>query len=285
LRSTLATACLPISHGQRHDNDAERAARAGLAILEGVAALNRRDRQDNHPTLFARVGIGSGTVVIGGGGGTGSEVFGDTANIASRVQSAADPDTVLVSAAANRLISGLFVVEERGPHQLKGIAEPVELYRILRLSGARSRLAASAVRGLTPFVGRGDEMGLLCNRWERASDDEGQVVSIVGEAGIGKSRLVRQFRERLAGTPHTWNECSGASYFQKTPFYPITDMLQQAFAQRGDETDAEKLGELETVLELAGMKPAEVVPLVAPMLNIPVGERYPPLTLSPEQKR
>jgi len=270
---------------EAHDNDAERAARAGLAVLEGVGALNLRDEQSNHQKLSVRVGIDSGTVVIGKGGGSDSEVFGDTANIASRVQSAADPNTVLVSASANRLISGLFVVEERGAHQLKGIAQPVELYRIVRLSGARSRLAASAVHGLTPFVGRVDEVELLLSRWKSASEGEGQVVFIVGEAGIGKSRLMRQFRERLAGTPHTWNECSGASYYQNTPFYPITDMLQQGFAQRGNESDEAKLRQLERDLELAGVKLPEAVPLVASMLNIPVGEKYPPLTLSPEQKR
>ena len=270
---------------EAHDNDAERAARAGLAILEGVAVLNQRDRQDRAAKVSVRVGIDSGTVVIGKGGGTDSEVFGDTANIASRVQSAADPDTVLVSASTNRLISGLFVVEERGAHQLKGIAQPVELYRIVRLSGVRSRLAASALRGLTPFVGRADEMELLWNRWERARDGEGQAVFIVGEAGIGKSRLVRQFRERLAGTPHTWNECTGASYFQNTPFYPITDMLQQGFAHRGNQSDEAKIGQLENDLELAGLKLVEAVPLIAPMLNVPVGEKYSPLTLSPEQKR
>jgi class 3 adenylate cyclase/tetratricopeptide (TPR) repeat protein len=270
---------------EAHDNDAEYAARAGLAIIDAVDALNRRNGQDRRPRLSVRVGIDRGNVVIGKGGGSDSEIFGDTANIASRVQSAADSDTVIVTLAVNRLLSGQFVVEERGAHQLKGIAEPVELYRIVRISGARSRLAASAVHGLTPFVGRADEMGLLWNRWERASDGDGQVVFIVGEAGIGKSRLVRQFRERLAGTPHTWNECSGASYFQNTPFYPITDMLQQGFAQRGDATDEEKLAELERDLELAGLKLAEALPLVAPMLNVPVGEKYPPLTLSPEQKR
>jgi class 3 adenylate cyclase/tetratricopeptide (TPR) repeat protein len=271
---------------EAHDNDAERAARAGLAIVDAVGALNQRDRQSSRPKLSVRVGIDSGTVVIGKGGGSDSEVFGDTANIAARVQSAGAPDTVIVTPAVHRLVSGLFVVEECGAYQLKGIAEPVELYRIVRLSGARSRLAASAVRGLTPFVGRADEMALLWNRWERASDGEGQVVLIVGEAGIGKSRLVRQFRERLAGTPHTWNECAGASYFQNTPFYPITDMLQQGFTERGDKTEGEKLSELERVLELAGLKPAEAVPLIAPVLNVSLDEKkYPPLTTSPEQKR
>jgi class 3 adenylate cyclase/tetratricopeptide (TPR) repeat protein len=271
---------------EAHDNDAERAARAGLAIVDAVGALNQRDRQSSRPKLSVRVGIDSGTVVIGKGGGSDSEVFGDTANIAARVQSAGAPDTVIVTPAVHRLVSGLFVVEECGAYQLKGIAEPVELYRIVRLSGARSRLAASAVRGLTPFVGRADEMALLWNRWERASDGEGQVVLIVGEAGIGKSRLVRQFRERLAGTPHTWNECAGASYFQNTPFYPITDMLQQGFTERGDKTEGEKLSELERVLELAGLKPAEAVPLIAPLLNVSLDEKkYPPLTTSPEQKR
>jgi class 3 adenylate cyclase len=239
---------------EAHDNDAERAARAGLAILERIAALNQRDQQDSHPRLSARVGIDSGMVVIASGGGTESEVFGDTANIAARVQSAADPDTVLVSASANRLISGLFVVEGRGAHQLKGIAQPLELYRIVRLTGARSRLAASAVHGLTPFVGRVDEVELLLSRWKTASEGEGQVVFIAGEAGIGKSRLVRQFRERLAGTPHTWNECSGASHFQNTPFHPIIDMLQQGFSHRGNQSDEAKLHQLEKDLEFAGLK-------------------------------
>ncbi len=270
---------------EAHDNDAERAARAGLAILEGIDALNQRERQDSAAKISVRVGIDSGTVVIGKGGGSDSEVFGDTANIASRVQSSADPDTVLVSASVNRLISGLFVVMERGTHQLKGIPQPIEMYRIVKLSGARNRLAASVVRGLTPFVGRAEEMALLWNRWQRASDGEGQAVFITGEAGIGKSRLVRQFRERLRGTPHTWNECAGASYFQNTPFYPMTDMLQQGFVQGGNESDEAKLAQLEKALELAGLKLLEAVPLIAPMLNVSVSEKYSPLTLPPEQKR
>ena len=112
---------------EAHDNDAERAARAGLAILEGVAALNIRTTKSDRPKLSVRVGIDTGNVVIGKGSGGESEVFGDTANIASRVQSAAAPDTVIVTPAVNRLVRGLFVVEERGIHQLKGVAESLEL--------------------------------------------------------------------------------------------------------------------------------------------------------------
>ena len=270
---------------EAHDNDAERAARAGLAILEQVAALNNRDAMSNRPKLSVRVGIDTGHVVVGKGGGSESEIFGDAANIAARVQSAADPNEVMVTPAVIGLVSGLFVVQERGAHQLKGIAEPVELSRIIRLSSVRNRLAASMVRGLTPFVGREDETRLLWSRWQRTSDGEGQLVLISGEAGIGKSRLVRQFRKRLAKTPHLWLECAGSSYFQNTPFYPIADMLQQNFALRGDQTDAAKLSELERALGLAGFKLDEAVPLIASMLNLPLGGKYPPLTQSPEQQR
>ena len=268
-----------------HDNDAERAARAGLAILEAVAALNNRAANSDRPKLSGRVGIDTGNVVIGKGGGSESEVFGDAANIAARVQSVADPDTVFVSPAVNRLVAGLFVVEERGAHQLKGIARPLELYRITRLSSVRNRLAASMVHGLTPFVGRADETRLLWSRWERATAGEGQVLLISGEAGIGKSRLVRQFRKQLAPTPHLWIECAGSPYFQNTPFYPIADMLQQNFALSGDGSDAAKLAALERALELAEFKLEEAVPLIASMLNLDVSGKYPPLALSPEQQR
>jgi len=203
---------------EAHDNDAERAARAGLAIVDGVAEMNSNQIRTIRQKLSVRVGIDSGTVVIGRGGGSEAEVFGDTANIAARVQSAAEPDLVMVTSAVNRLVSGLFVVEERGEHSLKGIAEPVELYRIVRPSGTRSRLSAARSRGLTPFVGRESEMTHLWDCWERMNEGEGQVVVVTGEAGIGKSRLVRQFRRRLKGTAHTWTECSGASHFQNTPF-------------------------------------------------------------------
>jgi class 3 adenylate cyclase len=177
---------------EAHENDAERAARAGLAILQSVAKLNE---ESANPKISVRVGIDSGAVVVGAGAGNNTDVFGEPPNIAARVQAAAAPDTVLLTASTHRLVSGLFVVEEVGAQELKGIASPVKLYRVLRPSGVRGRLATA--RSLTPFVGRDEELRLLLSRWERAREREGQVVLVVGEAGIGKSRLVTEFHNLI----------------------------------------------------------------------------------------
>src|SRR6202043_3799697 len=243
---------------EAHDNDAERAARAGLGILDAISKLNEHP---THPKLSARIGIDSGTVVVGAGAGKDTDVFGDTPNIAARVHAAAAPGTVLISADTHRLVSGLFVVEDRGAHALKGIDRPVQLYRVVQPSGGRGRLeAGAAARGLTPFVGREDELRLLMNRWEHALEGEGQVALIIGEAGIGKSRMVQRFREQIAGTPHTWVEGAAGDFFQNTPFYAVTEMLRELLAWRGDESGEEQVAQLETRLELAGLKPAEALP-------------------------
>ena len=145
--------------------------------------------------------------------------------------------------------------------------------------------AAAATRGLTPFVGREDELRLLMNRWERALDGEGQVVLIIGEAGIGKSRLLQRFHEQIGGTPHTWVEADTAPFVQNTPFYPVTELLQQFLGGNGAKSAEEHLAQLEPRLELAGLKPADTIPLIAPLLNLPLSDKYPPSPLSPEQQR
>jgi class 3 adenylate cyclase len=158
---------------EAHDNDGECAARASLALLEAIARLNHGS---THPNLAARVGIDSGAVVVGAGAGKEADVFGDAPNIAARVQAAAEPGTVLITDAVHRLVSGLFVVESRGASELRGIERPLQLYKVLRPSGVRGRLeAAAAVRGLTPFVGREDELRSLMTRWDRSREGEGQV--------------------------------------------------------------------------------------------------------------
>ncbi len=277
---------------QAHEDDAERAVHAGLAIVEATAALNEHDAPAPGAVpapqirLAVRVGIHTGMAVVGQGAeGDIDDVFGDTPNIASRVQAIAEPESVLIIAAVHQLVSGRFIVEARAPQRLKGVVELVDLYRVKQASGTRSRLGIVAAQGLTPFVGRDDEMRLLSRRWELAREGSGQLVLITGEAGIGKSRLVQEFRDRLAGTPHTWIECDSAPYFQNTPFYPISDMLQQSFSWRGNDTQDEKLGQLEQVLALANLKLSEAVPLLAPLVGISVKGKYPELSLSPEQER
>ena len=268
---------------EAHDNDAERAARAGLAILDAISKLNEHS---THPKLAARVGIDSGAVVVGAGAGKDTDVFGDTPNIAARVQTAAAPGTVMITTDTHRLVSGLFVVEDHGAQALKGIERPVQLYRVVQPSGVRGRFeAAAATRGLTPFVGREDDLRLLMSRWERALEGEGQVTLIIGEAGIGKSRLVQRFREQIAGTPHTWVEAAAGAFYQNTPFHAVTEMLRELLAWRGDESAEEQLTQLETRLELAGLKPDEALPLIAPILDLQIPAKYSPSPLSPEQQR
>ena len=133
------------------------------------------------------------------------------------------------TAATHRLATGMFRVEDAGLHALKGVREPVRVYRAVAASGVRSRFAATAARGLTPFVGREQERQLLLARFEQAQEGDGQVVRLSGEPGIGKSRLVQQLREDLAGTPHTWIECAASPFFASTPFHAVSELLRSGF--------------------------------------------------------
>jgi class 3 adenylate cyclase len=286
---------------EAHDNDAEPAAPAGLEMLDAIAKLGN---QAGRPKLAARVGIDSGAVVVGAGAGKEADVFGEAPNIAARVQAAAEPGTVLITDAVHRLVSGLFVVESRGASALKGIERPLELYRVMQPSGVRGRLeAAAAVRGLTPFVGREDELRLLNNRWECALEGEGQVVLVIGEVGIGKSRLLQRCHELIPDASHIWLEAAAAPLFQHTPFHAIAKLLRQlvdqvslpstgartarAIANDGEaqlETN-ERLAQLESALALADLRPAEAVPMLAPLLNLPVSAKNPPPPIPPEQQR
>jgi class 3 adenylate cyclase len=263
-----------------HDNDAERAARAGLAMLAEIGRLNE---QPSRSKLSARVGIDSGTVVVGSGAGQDAEVFGDVPNIAARVQSAAEPDTVLVTASAHRLISGLFIVENVGARDLKGVPAPIELFRLIRPTGVRGGIGTA--RGLTPFVGREEEFATLLRRWERTREGEGQMVLVVGEAGIGKSRLVAEFHERIRETPHIWMESAGEQLFENTPFHAISEMLSQWLELQGAVGSDEQAARLERALDSVGLKVDEAAPLVADLLQLQVPARYQGVTFTPEEKR
>ena len=270
---------------QAHEDDPERAVLAGLAILDAMSGLNSRIAHARCPRLAVRIGIHSGSVVVDESSGKRANVFGDVPNVASRVQTAAAPDTVVITAAVHHLVSGLFTIEDQGEQSLKGVEHPIRLYRVIRPSGARGRLAAAAAQGLTPFVGREDELRLLLNRWDQAREGEGQVMLVVGEAGIGKSRLVQRFHEQIADTPHTWVESAAASLHQNTPLYTVEDLLEQGFRWRGEQSDDERIADLEASLDAAAVKLGEAVPLIAPLMKLPVPDKYPTLRKPPDQHR
>jgi class 3 adenylate cyclase/predicted ATPase len=265
-----------------HDDDPERAVRAGLAIVEAVRGLQAVGAHGRMP-LQVRIGLHTGPVVIGemGGGGAKTEILalGDTTNIAARVQGAAEPDTVVISAATQRLVAGMFVVEERGPHTLKGVREAVTLYRVVQPSGVRSRLDV-AVGHLTRFVGREVELATLVDRWERAADGEGQNVLVMGEAGVGKSRLAYQLRERLGATPHTWLECGASPYTEGTPFHPVIALVAQGLAFTATDTAAEKVEKI--ARGLRDLATPEHVALLADFLGLPPPT---PFAMNPDVQR
>ena len=245
-----------------HENDAERAARAALSIQRALAELNRKSASTGKPELSARIGLETGPAVVDAVG----EIYGDVANIAARVQSVADPGTVLVTAGVQRQIAGLFVAKERGSHSLKGVAEPIALFRLVRGSGGGRR---AGQRHLTPLVGRDEEIALLMRRWERARQGDGQLVLIIGEPGIGKSRLIEEFHAKLRETPHTWAEWTCSQLLLNTPLHPIAEWGRQRFG--GADLPAERqLSDLENTLALVKCDPVENVPLLAPLLDIPL---------------
>jgi class 3 adenylate cyclase len=191
------------------ENDPERAARAALSIQRALAEVNRKNAGSGKPTLNARIGIETGPVVVDASG----EIYGDAPNTAARVQALAEPGTVVVTAQMQRQIAGLFVAEERGTHDLKGVPEPVTLFQLVRASGGGRR---AGQRHLTPLVGREEEIPILVRRWERAGQGDGQLVLIVDEPGLGKSRLIEELRIRLRDTPHTWTEWSCSQLLQNS---------------------------------------------------------------------
>ena len=243
------------------ENDAERAVRAALAIQRALSEINARNASKGAPELSARIGLESGPVVVE----TAGEVFGDAPNIAARVQAAADPGSVLVTRNVQLQVSGLFVVEDQGARELKGLIEPVQLFRIIRASGAGRRGGA---RSLTPFVGRDEELGLLARRWERVRTGDGQLALIVGEPGLGKSRLIEEFRARLTETPHSWVEWSASQLLQNTPLHPIAEWGRLRFG--ADAPAEQRLADLEGTLRMVGLDPVENTPLLAPLVDIPL---------------
>jgi class 3 adenylate cyclase len=274
---------------QAHDDDVQRAVRVGLGMLAAMGDLNTRLQQEKGIQLGVRLGIHTGLVVIGEMGGAGRQeqlALGETPNIAARIQGLAQPHTLALGEGTYRLVQGYFECQDLGAQALRGVAEPLSVYRVLRESGAQGRLDIAQTRGLTPLVGREQEVGLLLERWEQGKAGQGQVVLLTGDAGIGKSRLVQVLKDHIANKPHTRWECRSSEYSQNTALFPHMDLFQRLLQFQSEETPDEKVGKLEQMLSQHRLPLEESVPLFAPLLSLPIPEdRYPALHLSPQRQR
>jgi class 3 adenylate cyclase len=273
-----------------HEDDAQRAVRTGLGIVEALGQLNTRLTQERGMHLAVRLGIHTGLVVVGEvGGGTRQEqlALGETPNLAARLQGIATPNTVVISAATFQLLVGFFACQSLGTPPLRGFAQPLEVYQVLAESMARSRLDVASSTGLTPLVGREQEVGLLFERWAQVKDGLGQVVLLSGEAGIGKSRLVQVLKEHVAREPQAWlTPCQCSPYYQNTALYPLIDLLERvSLGFEHEESPPQKLRKLEGFLVQYGLPLADTVPLFAALLSLPLGTAYAPLNVDPEQQK
>ncbi len=273
---------------QAHEDDPQRAVRAGLEIVDAIRELSATLAKPD-VGLAVRIGVTTGLVVAGDIGRgervDANAIVGETPNLAARLQALATPNVVLISASTYRLVEGLFECTGLGPQSLKGFSQPVLAYRVRGESAALSGFEAKAARGLTPLVGRGEELALLMERWSQAKDGEGQVVLLCGEAGIGKSRIVRGFRERLEGEAHNRILYYGSAHHRNSAFHPVVDQLQRALRFHKDDTPAGKLDKLDAVLESLAL-PAQIhAPVLASLLSLPLEDRYPAPELSPEQRK
>ena len=268
-----------------HEHEAERAVKAGLAVASAIASLATRAPEP----LSARVGIATGPVVVGDLVGTEEarerSVVGNTPNLAARLQGLADAGSVIVADATRRLLGNLFAYRELGPLRLKGFADPVVAYLVLGEGTAESRFEAMHSACITPLVGRDHELALLLGRWNRVMEGEGQVVLLSGEAGIGKSRLVRSLREQLFNEAHTTLGQFCSPYHGNTALHSAIGCLERAAALQREDPPEVKLEKLESMLKLSGQDVREAASLLSDLLSIPRPGRYPELSLSPQQKK
>ena len=274
---------------QAHEDDAARAVRASLELLDALASVNAELTQTYGVDLAIRIGIHTGLVVVGDMGTPDRQerlALGETPTIAFRHQELAAPNTVVISASTHRLVTGYFTCNALAPQTLKGYAHPQTFYQVLGVSQAQSRLDVATLSGLTPLTGRSREFDLVRERWEQARDGMGQIVVLSGEAGIGKSRLIHSLKTHIADEAKHEFEGRCAIDQQGTALYPIAALLQEIFQWRETDAPGIKRAKLEDALRRAQLRVEESAPLVAAFVSLPLPDgAYSPLQMEPEQQK
>jgi len=272
-----------------HEDDAARAIHAGLELIEALADAGARIECGAASRPGVRIGIATGLVVVGDliGEGASEEIvaMGDTPNLAARIQALAEPGAVLVAQGTLELTAGVFEFADHGAHDLKGLDEPVRLWRVVRPSQLESRFDAARARRFAPLVGRDKEIDLLLALWQRAKKGIGQFVLLSGEAGIGKSRIAESLGERIADEARVRLIYQCSPYHANSALYPVIQHLERAAGLRRTDTSAQRLERLEALLAKSTPCVAEIAPLFASLLSLPTDGRYPPLKLSPQEQK
>jgi class 3 adenylate cyclase len=268
-----------------HEDDAERAVRAGLTVVDAVSRLMLPTKV----RLEVRVGIATGLVVVGETLGEGSSqeqvVIGETPNLAARLQGIAEPNAVVIADETRQLLGRLFDLEDLGARFLKGMANPIPAWRVVGERAAESRFEAGQARRATGFFGREREVDLLMDRWVQAQNGEGQVILLSGEAGIGKSRIVATLRQKIADEAHTRIVYQCSPHHTNSPLYPVISQLERAAGIAPDDPAETKLDKLEQVLRRSLSTIDRVAPLFATLLSLPFEGRYVALSLTPREQK
>jgi class 3 adenylate cyclase/tetratricopeptide (TPR) repeat protein len=264
-----------------HEDDAERAVRAGLDLADEVARLQTRDGE----SLKIRVGIATGIVVAGDLIGQGSAVIGDTPNLAARLQARAEPGGVLIADQTRRLLGDAFELRSLDMQQLKGFDAPVRAWAVLREAETETRFEASRSSRMTPFVGREPEVALLLDRWRDARSGEGKVTLLSGEAGIGKSRILATLRERIADAPHVAVAYQCSPHHVNDAFYPIVGQVWRAAEFASEEPSGVRLAKLEDMVRRSRLEPREIVPFIASLCAVQLEEPYEELETPPAERK
>ena len=267
---------------QAQEDAAEQAVRTGLALVDAVSRLRAEGE-----SLQVRVGIATGLVIVGDllGSGAAQErsVVGETPNLAARLQALAEPGSVMIAPSTRQLVGQRFECRDAGAVLLKGFSQPVQAWEVTAERSIDSRFEALRV-DQAPLVGRDEEMDLLLRRWQQARGGQGQVVLISGEPGIGKSRLTASLQEHIQGTPHTELSYFCSPRHSNSALYPVINQLQRAAGFQPDDTSEQRLDKLEALLARTNT-PVEDQGLLADLMSLPTGNRFPVLSLSPQARK
>ncbi len=273
---------------QAHEDDSQRAVRCSLEIMSELQQINELQTQYEGINLAVRIGIHTGLVVVDEIGRDESQTsiaLGDTPNIAARLQALADPNSIIISHATYRLAGNLFDCELLGPRSLKGVARKMDVFKVIGEKDIAFSYKTQITQGITPFIGRENEVQSLIMTWEEVIKGNGRIALLAGEPGIGKSRLLRVFAQHIKNEPHTWLVCQCIPYYQNSAFYPVINLIKNRLQYHSNDSNRVKLEKLEAALSNFDFDVRKTLPIMASLLSVPLTDPSQRLKISPQKQK